>query len=30
VHWDLVKDLRPGGELSLDGEIVQRDGAWLI
>jgi aminopeptidase len=30
VHWDLVKDLRPGGELSLDGEVVQRDGAWLI
>ncbi len=30
VHWDLVKDLRPGGELSVDGEVVQRDGAWLI
>ncbi len=30
VHWDMVKDLRPGGELSLDGEVVQRDGSWLI
>ena len=30
VHWDMVKDLRPGGELSVDGEVVQRDGAWLI
>jgi aminopeptidase len=30
VHWDMVKDLRPGGELHLDGEVVQRDGAWLI
>ena len=30
VHWDLVKDLRPGGELHLDGELVQRDGRWLI
>ena len=30
VHWDMVKDLRPGGELHLDGEPVQRDGAWLI
>ena len=30
VHWDMVKDLRPGGELSLDGEVVQRDGGWLI
>ena len=30
IHWDLVKDLRPGGELWCDGELVQRDGAWLI
>ena len=30
VHWDMVKDLRPGGEISVDGELVQRDGAWLI
>jgi aminopeptidase len=30
IHWDIVKDLRPGGELLLDGEAVQRDGAWLI
>ena len=30
VHWDMVKDLRPGGELIVDGELVQRNGAWLI
>jgi aminopeptidase len=30
VHWDMVKDLRGGGELHLDGEPVQRDGRWLI
>lgn len=30
IHWDLVKDLRRGGELWADGELVQRDGAWLI
>jgi aminopeptidase len=30
VHWDMVKDLRPGGELSVDGTVVQRDGRWLI
>ena len=30
VHWDMVKDLRQGGELSLDGEVVQRDGHWLL
>jgi aminopeptidase len=30
VHWDMVKDLRPGGEIAVDGIVVQRDGAWLI
>jgi aminopeptidase len=30
VHWDMVKDLRPGGEIEIDGEVVQRDGRWLI
>jgi aminopeptidase len=30
VHWDMVKDLRRGGELHVDGELVQRDGRWLI
>ena len=30
IHWDMVKDLRGGGELRVDGELVQRDGAWLI
>jgi aminopeptidase len=30
VHWDMVKDLRPGGEIAVDGEVVQRDGRWLI
>jgi aminopeptidase len=29
LHWDLIKDLRRGGELWADGELVQRDGAWL-
>jgi aminopeptidase len=30
IHWDIVKDLRPGGLIFLDGEVVQQDGAWLI
>jgi aminopeptidase len=30
IHWDIVKDLRPGGELLLDGEVVQRDGVWAL
>jgi aminopeptidase len=30
VHWDMVKDLRGTGTIELDGEVVQRDGTWLI
>jgi aminopeptidase len=30
VHWDMVKDLRPGGKLLADGELVQENGAWLF
>ena len=30
IHWDIVKDLRTGGKLYLDGELVQQDGRWLI
>lgn len=30
VHWDIVKDLRSGGRILLDGEPVQENGAWTI
>jgi len=30
LHWDLIKDLRQGGRIELDGETVQEDGTWLI
>jgi len=30
LHWDLVKDLRGGGRLELDGEVVQENGTWRI
>ena len=30
VHWDMVKDLRRGGRIELDGELVQEDGRWLL
>jgi aminopeptidase len=30
LHWDLIKDLRDGGRIELDGETVQENGAWLI
>jgi aminopeptidase len=30
LHWDIVKDLRDGGRIYLDGELVQENGRWLI
>ncbi len=29
VHWDMVCDLRQGGEIYADGEIIHRDGQWV-
>ena len=29
VHWDMVKDLRTGGRIEIDGQIVQENGTWL-
>ena len=28
LHWDLIKDLRGGGRIELDGEVVQENGTW--
>ena len=30
IHWDLVKDLRSGGRIELDGTVVQENGVWRI
>lgn len=29
LHWDMIKDLRRGGEIYLDGTLVQKDGQWV-
>jgi aminopeptidase len=29
LHWDMVRDLRSGGEVYADGELVYRDGVFL-
>jgi aminopeptidase len=29
LHWDLVCDLRDGGEVYADGALIQRDGRFL-
>jgi len=30
VHWDMVKDLRDGGRILCDGDVVQEDGEWVF
>ena len=30
IHWDIVKDLRPSGQILLDGELVQENGVWQV
>ena len=30
VHWDMVCDLRPGGEIRVDGELLHKDGKFVI
>lgn len=30
VHWDMIKDLRKGGTLSLDGKVIQKNGKFLL
>ncbi len=29
IHWDIVCDLRGGGEIIADGEVISRDGRFL-
>ncbi|MFB9330264.1 aminopeptidase [Paenibacillus aurantiacus] len=30
IHWDMIRSLKDGGEIYLDGELVQKDGKWLF
>jgi len=30
LHWDMIKDLRFGGEIWFDERLVQKNGKWLI
>ncbi len=30
IHWDMIKDLRKGGKLYIDGRLVQKDGRFRI
>jgi aminopeptidase len=30
IHWDMICDLRAGGQATLDGEVVLQDGAYRV
>jgi aminopeptidase len=30
LHWDLICDLRPGGRLTADGEVIVQDGRFAL
>lgn len=30
IHWDMIKDLRRGGEIFFDDKLVQKKGKWII
>ena len=30
VHWDMICDLRQGGQITVDGELFQKDGKFVV
>lgn len=30
IHWDMLCDMRQGGEITMDGQVVYRDGRFVI
>jgi aminopeptidase len=30
IHWDLITDMRDGGEIVVDGELIYKDGFFII
>jgi aminopeptidase len=30
VHWDMICDLRDGGTITVDGEVMQQDGQFVV
>lgn len=30
LHWDMVCDLRTGGTITVDGEVISKDGKFLV
>jgi aminopeptidase len=30
IHWDMICDLRRGGRITVDGELLQEDGRFVV
>jgi len=30
IHWDMVRDLKKGGEIIADGKLIHKDGVFII
>jgi aminopeptidase len=30
IHWDMICDLRRGGQIEVDGETLQKDGNFVV
>ena len=30
IHWDIIKDIRSESEVYMDGELIFKDGRFLI
>ena len=30
IHWDMICDLRKGGQIEVDGKALQRDGRFVV
>lgn len=30
IHWDMICDLRQGGTITVDGELLQKDGTFVV
>ena len=30
LHWDIVKDMKKGGRIYVDGKLVQKNGKFLV
>ena len=30
IHWDMISDMKDGGEITADGVIIYKNGVFLI